>query len=258
MDYYSVLGVSESATSREIKDAYRRLVKMYHPDINPSPVADDKMRTINEAYEILANSQTRNLYDLQRRGVPVEKQEETPYERYKREYRQKKMAQERQRMETLLRWKIRFYGYQRKACVFFFAIGVLFTIDYYLYRPAVLQEIKRIDGEEQRETNIETRDLKVSTSGGLLSEYNLSKSQQIQVYYSSVFGIPVQVRLPDSTNAYAIRNTLHSFKNILSIIILVFSSIVIGNKEYSDFRLSSGLVPILLVLFLVLFVLAKH
>lgn len=60
MNPYEVLGLKEGATSQEIKDAYRKLVKQYHPDrYKDNPLADlaeEKMREINEAYDILTNS----------------------------------------------------------------------------------------------------------------------------------------------------------------------------------------------------------
>ena len=62
-DYYDVLGLSKGASEDEIKRAYRKLAKQYHPDINKAPDAEAKFKEINEAYEVLSDSQKRATYD---------------------------------------------------------------------------------------------------------------------------------------------------------------------------------------------------
>lgn len=63
-DYYEVLGVSKSASDADIKKAYRKLAKQYHPDINPgNKEAEAKFKEINEAYEVLGDAQKRAQYD---------------------------------------------------------------------------------------------------------------------------------------------------------------------------------------------------
>lgn len=63
-DYYAILGVSRTASEKEIKQAYRRLARQYHPDVNPGDKsAEAKFKEINEAYEVLANPEKRQKYD---------------------------------------------------------------------------------------------------------------------------------------------------------------------------------------------------
>jgi molecular chaperone DnaJ len=63
-DLYEILGVGRDASNDDIKKAYRRLAREYHPDVNADPVAEDRFKEITAAYEILSDPQRRQQYDL--------------------------------------------------------------------------------------------------------------------------------------------------------------------------------------------------
>lgn len=76
-NYYQILGLSENASLKEIKAAYRKMAKHYHPDVNPTPNAKQQFIRINEAYQCILNER-KNKYDAR----PVSDEE---YQRKKEE-----------------------------------------------------------------------------------------------------------------------------------------------------------------------------
>lgn len=62
-DYYSILGTDRNASQSDLKKAYFKKAKEYHPDVNKSPGAKEKFAEINEAYEILGDETKKRVYD---------------------------------------------------------------------------------------------------------------------------------------------------------------------------------------------------
>src|SRR5210317_188867 len=64
IDYYKILGIDKNASETDIKKAYRKLARKYHPDVNPNDKeAEKKFKEINEANEVLSNPENRKKYD---------------------------------------------------------------------------------------------------------------------------------------------------------------------------------------------------
>src|SRR5437870_7960143 len=62
-DYYELLGVAREASEQDIKRAFRSLARELHPDVSDAPDAQERFREVAEAYQVLSNSETRELYD---------------------------------------------------------------------------------------------------------------------------------------------------------------------------------------------------
>ena len=69
-DYYKILGVARDATAEDIKKAYRKLARKYHPDVSKEPDAAARMAEVNEANTVLADPEKRAAYDQLGRAAP--------------------------------------------------------------------------------------------------------------------------------------------------------------------------------------------
>lgn len=129
MDHYKVLEIGSQATQAEIRIAYKRLAKKYHPDINPSPHAHTLFQQISESYRVLSDTDQRSRYDASRRSsysqpqTPPEQTRsgrQTTHRRNPQSYR----SRPPQRQEDLIRPYMK-YAYTVSWIGFFLAILLL-------------------------------------------------------------------------------------------------------------------------------------
>nr|MBA2362813.1 J domain-containing protein [Chloroflexia bacterium] len=63
-DYYQVLGIERSTSEGDVRSAYRKLARQFHPDVNPgNPEAETRFKEVNEAYQVLSDAEKRKKYD---------------------------------------------------------------------------------------------------------------------------------------------------------------------------------------------------
>lgn len=112
--HYDVLGVSKSASPNDIKKAYFRLCKEYHPDKNPNDEAKyKKFLKINDAYTVLINTDTRRQYDTNSNRPPMSSSD-MGYEQYSSAYRNNPYVRRRPRNSRQSNWE-KFYAHQQSA-----------------------------------------------------------------------------------------------------------------------------------------------
>ncbi len=108
-DYYTILGLPESATTDEIKAAYRKLAKLFHPDKNPDSQTGEKFKQVKEAYEVLSHPQKKQRYDARRNYQKQLKPPVRPNKRGKdyffseQQYKQRRQQNEQYRKQTAAR-----------------------------------------------------------------------------------------------------------------------------------------------------------
>ena len=245
MDYYQVLGVTRSASQQEIKKAYRSLVKIYHPDLNPADEAKIKIREIREAYDVLIDSYKRSVYDLSLQNHTsfihdLRQQEMDERERRRRDYRHRKVQEERLRYEKIFHFKATFYKFQRKFSYVFLFVAIIFTVDYQFQResqPIVVSEVKK---NHYGDAYILNNGRMIPTQEELHDRFDPA-DQQMRLSYSLVFYFPAYIKYRDAT--YRVKSNLYFFKNFFAYAILAISLLLIIEKKYYDWVLTLGLVP---------------
>lgn len=145
MDYYEILGVTRNATQVEIRNAYRRLAKQYHPDRNPSEEAKQLIQLINQAYDVLSDPAKKMAYDQPVFTFEIPVTKEDPKAAYRREFLRKKRQEEREAREALIQFKRKIGNFIAKVNYVIAFLGALLTIDNYL--PTVTYTEEFIEGK---------------------------------------------------------------------------------------------------------------
>ena len=153
MDYYEILGVPRNATQTEIRNAYRKLAKLYHPDRNNSDEAKSAMVLINEAYETLSDSDKKREYDQPIFTIETPVAKEDPKAAYRREFIRKKQQEKRVEREALIQFKRKIGDFFAKLNYVTAFAGAILTIDNYL--PTVTYNEKFMKGVGLESNNSE-------------------------------------------------------------------------------------------------------
>jgi hypothetical protein len=196
-DFYSILGVSPSASESEIKRAFRKLAVRYHPDKNASPEAKPLFHEINEAYDVLSDPEKRALYDA-RRANPLSEILDEPGPRhrdpaYRRERPYRAAKKEPSESYLLMR---DYLGHVQWISRLGLLVSLLFFIDYVLPYREVEEKIAKIVPVTVRQqiayhiiTTASGRRIKLYDNEVL----NFSDEQSIRSTLTTVYGTLIAV-----------------------------------------------------------------
>lgn len=257
MTFYQILEVNPDASVEEIKASYRRLVKSYHPDVNPSPQAAEVIRLLTESYDVLSNDYRRRMYDLTLGGAvhPQTTVQETEEEKCRREFRIKRNEEQRIKSERQLRLKLQFYQFQRWSQVFFLAIGILFSIDYYHLSEPVNDQVVKIREGRLSGSKVQLENHRFFSEARLFFDHLSNPVTDIQIMHSSVFGIPTRLVAMDAQGNpryYRIYRNLHDLHNIFPLLLLAIGIVILFKRHYADWALTLGIIPFFLGGFLLM------
>jgi hypothetical protein len=173
-NYYDILGVRRGATKDEVKRAYRRRARLYHPDINPSPDAERKFIELNEAYEALIEGRSAPVTErVQPQREPEERTKEAeprhghhrdPYvssETLRERARESRAHKAREGQAYYLRYKrSRKHSVSKYVALVSILVGILVVLEYalpYQHGPDVVHDKYELKGELRPGKTVESR-----------------------------------------------------------------------------------------------------
>jgi curved DNA-binding protein CbpA len=265
MDYYQILGVSRDASEIEIRNAYRKLVKQYHPDKNSSDEAKAVIQKINEAHETLSDPEKRRQYDQPELSYQIVF-EEDPIEAHRKEFLRKKRDAEQSQKLELGQFMDRVYQRLRKVNLYvLIPILVFLNIDNYLlpvriYKEPALDGFQQSMGRRSSEliSFMKTENFKMSISNELHANYDYYiKRDTLTIEASWDLNIHKNISITESgvIRNYEVRRTIYSFSIplILISLLMALATIKLNERSYlSEILICTQFTLILFIIFRIL------
>ena len=215
-NYYDILGVSSVSTTHEIKKAYRKLAKKYHPDLHPNnPLFENEFKTITKAYEVLSDEQKRANYDYSLEAPNFDVFEgNNPSGQSRRRYAPRAYYQQKKREYTPTAWM---YG---KLFIIGFIMVVILGPIGLLYQSTVVQYEKGKEAEKTGSYYLALshyskslsiwggRNLESSISGAILCIYKLEEYEEAQYFIKKGYSY---------SNNDSVRSLLHYYAGLSNI-----------------------------------------
>jgi curved DNA-binding protein CbpA len=243
-----VLGVAENATSTQLRDAYRKLAKQYHPDKNPLPEAAEFIKQINEAYDVLSDAQRRATYDGRYRVYFEPVIEETREETHRHEYLRWRQEQERIEREEFLTWEAKkdhiyqkIYQAMRVLAIPTALFAFVLFVDSFLPRK-VYQEI----GWYGDNTNMQTTTFFINVPNEIYVKYDFEKPAPLNISTTPIFKKLKEAAFTIGDQQY-LWDISSWFRTFIEVLLLICSVYIAFKKEYTrkKYKLSFYMIGLL-------------
>jgi hypothetical protein len=243
-DYYQILQISPEADATEIKRSFRRLATQYHPDKNADPAANQIFQEINEAYHVLADSQQRQLYDLQRL-YPSATATYTPYTPKPQQPRRPPPAYRAQRRVYLdLRPYVVFARIVSKVSL---AFCLVLALDYLLPWPSVeepLVGLKFFNRTGRIEVTTPNRIFTMPLTQEL--QVDLSRYNPVLIYHTPLLASVVQAEL----RGMKVRTDNNIYGNLIffPVLLLILSLLGLFSNSTQEMMVNFGIAATIILL----------
>lgn len=257
-DYYRVLGVPRTAQPAEIKRVYRKLVQQLHPDVNPDPQAQEHIKLVNEAYDVLGDEVKRSQYDYRLENPytqifepPAAPSHRDPRYRGRSAYKppQPKGPTQRDLMMASL-------PYLKPVAITGCLLFILLCADFFLPPTKHIETLVKFRNENYRRGGQDYlitdtgREIKIAAEDA----QSLTVSMQIVFTESALMGVLMDVQTNDGTVNISNLGTLYDNFIFVPLLLVVGCVLWIASIGSIEFRFNLGIVIVFMLIFTVILI----